>query len=122
VRVAARENAVSAKKISDLQVILTDLMLNSKMKESRDLAKSVHKGAVDNLKAKYKVKDHGVHSAPFYVLMGATMPAVLVELGYLTNPAEANRLKSNAYLQAKAKGLAKGVAAYKTQIERFASL
>ncbi|CAM2059288.1 N-acetylmuramoyl-L-alanine amidase [Desulfovibrionales bacterium] len=121
VRVAARENAVTSKKISDLQAILTDLMLNSKMKESRDLAKSVHGCMVQHLKgSKCEITDHRVRSAPFYVLMGAIMPAVLIELGYLTNPEEARRLASDAYLARKAQGLVDGIMAYKHQIERFA--
>ncbi len=122
VRVAARENAVSARSISDLQVILTDLMLNSKLKESKDLAKSVHSRVVSSVRQKHKVRDHGVRSAPFYVLMGAKMPAILVELGYLTNPEEAKRLQSDDYLKLLAAGVVKGVAAYKKNIERFASL
>jgi N-acetylmuramoyl-L-alanine amidase len=122
VRVAARENAVSARSISDLQVILTDLMLNSKLKESKDLAKSVHSRVVNSVRQKHKVRDHGVRSAPFYVLMGAKMPAILVELGYLTNLEEAKRLQSDDYLKLLAAGVVTGVAAYKHNIERFASL
>jgi len=122
VRVAARENAVSTKSISDLQVILTDLMLNSKLKESKDLAKNVHSRVLQGLRQKHRVDDHGVRSAPFYVLMGAKMPAILVELGYVTNAAEARRLQSDAYLELQAQGLVAGIKAYKRNIERFASL
>lgn len=121
VRVAARENAISAKQISDLQLILTDLMLSAKMKESKDLAKTVQSGAIRNVK-RMGVKDRGPHEAPFYVLMGAKMPAILVELGYITNKAEAKRLGSDKYLDALAQGLVNGVIAYKKQIERFASI
>lgn len=122
VRVAARENAVSTKKISDLQFILTDLMLSSKMKESRELANSVQSASITSLRKHYKIRDQGVRSAPFYVLMGARMPSVLVELGYITNHTEAKRLKSKTYLKRQAEGLAEGIAAYKKAIERFASL
>ena len=122
VRVAARENAVSAKRISDLQVILTDLMLNSKMKESKDLAKSIHSSSLKNIRRKWAVKDQGVREAPFYVLMGAKMPSVLIELGYLTNRTEAKRLKTDRYLSYIADGIVKGVLDYKKQIERYASL
>jgi N-acetylmuramoyl-L-alanine amidase len=121
VRVASRENAVSDRAISDLQVILTDLMLNSKLKESRDLAKNLHGRAVKTTKAKHQLRDHGVHSAPFYVLMGAKMPAVLLELGYITNPDEAKRLNSASYIDSLAEGLAQGVSAYKSALERLAS-
>ncbi|MFW6244183.1 MAG: N-acetylmuramoyl-L-alanine amidase family protein, partial [Desulfovibrionales bacterium] len=123
VRVAARENAVSEKKISDLQVILTDLMLNSKIKESRDLANNVSTATVSHSKRYYAdLRDHGVREAPFYVLMGAKMPAILVELGYLTNARERERLKTDSYLTRMAQGLANGILAYKKQLESYASL
>ncbi|WP_027720820.1 N-acetylmuramoyl-L-alanine amidase [Maridesulfovibrio zosterae] len=122
VRVAARENAISAKRISDLQVILTDLMLNSKMKESKDLAKNIHTKSLANVRRNWSVKDQGVREAPFYVLMGAKMPSVLIELGYLTNRTEAKRLNSDKYLSYIADGIVKGVLEYKKQIERYASL
>ncbi|WP_432734453.1 N-acetylmuramoyl-L-alanine amidase [Maridesulfovibrio sp. FT414] len=122
VRVAARENAVSAKRISDLQVILTDLMLNSKMKESKDLAQNIHTGSLASIRKQWSVNDQGVREAPFYVLMGAKMPSVLIELGYLTNRTEAKRLKSDKYLSFIADGIVQGVLEYKKQIERYASL
>lgn len=122
VRVAARENSVSTNSISDLQVILSDLMLNSKLKESKDLANQVHSRILKDLRKTYKVNDHGVRSAPFYVLMGAKMPAILVELGYVTNANEAKRLQSDEYLQKQADGLVSGIMAYKRNIEKFASL
>ena len=120
VRVAARENAVDAKRISDLQFILTDLMLNSKMKESTDLARGVQKETVKSIRSNWPLKDHGVREAPFYVLMGAKMPAVLIEIGYITNADEAAKLKSDAYLQYLAQGIVDGILAYKHQIERYA--
>ncbi|KUG29196.1 n-acetylmuramoyl-l-alanine amidase [hydrocarbon metagenome] len=118
VRVAARENAVSAKTISDLQLILTDLMLNTKMKESRDLAKTVQDKALSAV-SRWKTRDRGTHEAPFYVLMGARMPAVLVELGYITNSEDAKRLASDKYLEALAQGMVNGLVAYKQRIERY---
>ena len=120
VRVAARENAVDARRISDLQFILTDLMLNSKLKESTDLSKDVQKNLINSVK-KYNVRDHGTREAPFYVLMGAKMPAILVEMGYITNKKECNRLKDDLYLKHLTRGIADGVVAYKRDIERFAS-
>ena len=122
VRVAARENAVSQKKVSDLQAILTDLMLSSKTAESRDLARLVQKRSLAELRGSWRTRDRGPHEAPFFVLIGANMPAVLVELGYITNPDEAKRLTSDAYLNALAKGMVEGIAAYKKRIERYANL
>ncbi|EGJ49900.1 N-acetylmuramoyl-L-alanine amidase [Desulfocurvibacter africanus] len=122
VRVAARENAVSEKRISDLQVILTDLMLNSKVRESTDLAKFVQSATIASVKRSYNLKDHGTREAPFYVLMGAKMPSILVEAGYLTNKNEANRLRNPRYQDMLADGIVQGVLEYKKKIERYASL
>lgn len=121
VRVAARENAVSQKKVSDLQAILTDLMLSAKTSESKDLARFVQKKALAGLRGSWHTRDRGPHEAPFFVLIGANMPAVLVELGYITNPEEAKRLTSEPYLHALAQGMADGIAAYKKRIERYAN-
>lgn len=121
VRVAARENAVSDKNISDLQMILTDLMLTSKIKESVDLARGVHKCGLSAIRGKWTVADHGNREAPFYVLMGAKMPSALLEIGYITNKTEAARLKTDAYLRILARGIADGVMEYKQQIERYAT-
>ena len=119
-RVAARENAVSEKSLSDLQFILTDLMLNAKTQESRDVANFVQDSALGQLRRTgFPAHDNGVRSAPFYVLMGARMPSVLVELGYCTNPDEARRLASEKYLSTLADGIAEGVASYKRKLARF---
>lgn len=123
VRVAARENAVSSKQISDLQLILTDLMLNSKITESRELATKIHARTIQGVRRTHpNLGDNGVREAPFYVLMGAKMPAVLVELGYLTNREESRLLNTDAYLRTLAQHLAQGVLAYKDHIERHAKL
>nr|WP_246197966.1 N-acetylmuramoyl-L-alanine amidase [Solidesulfovibrio aerotolerans] len=122
VRVAARENAASQKKISDLQAILTDLMLSAKTVESKELAGYVQKRAISSIRKSYSTRDRGPHEAPFFVLIGADMPAVLVELGYITNPEDARRLASDAYLQALAQGMVEGVVAYKKRLERYANL
>jgi N-acetylmuramoyl-L-alanine amidase len=120
VRVAARENGVSAKKISDMQFILSDLMLNSKINESRQMASMVEEETLRVMRPKYALSSHGSKGAFFYVLTGARMPSILVELGYLTNPEEAKKLNSDAYLTTMAQGLTRGVLAYKKKLERFA--
>ncbi len=120
IRIAARENAVDAKKISDLQFILSDLMLSSKIQESTDLAIFIQKRSLQSVQSNWKVKNGGTREAPFYVLMGAKMPAVLVEMGYLSNRSEINRLNSNKYLKRLMQGLANGILAYKKTIEQFA--
>lgn len=123
VRVAARENGVTVKKISDMQFILSDLMLNSKIKESKEMANLVHDATLRSVRGKYRsAKDHGVRGAFFYVLTGAKMPSLLAELGYLTNRTEAKRLGSDAYLRRIATGMVAGIESYKRQLEQYASL
>ncbi len=122
-RVAARENAVSTQKISDLQYILTDLMLSSKINESRELANKIHGITIDHVRSKYSsVNDNGIRQAPFYVLMGARMPAILLEMGYMTNEQDLKLLLSDEFIKRMAGGLTKGVVAYRDKIEQFARL
>ena len=117
-RVAARENGVSVASIDDLQVILTDLGLSSKMQESRNLAKDVQSSMEKQIRATgYAVRSNGVRSGPFYVLMGAKMPAILVEVGYCSNKADANYLRDGRYVEIVAEGIANGIMSYKRRIE-----
>ena len=110
VMVAARENATSEKNISDLQTILNDLMLNTKISESSKLAYEVQKGMIFRIKKQYKtVRSLGVKQAPFYVLIGAEMPAILVETGFITNSIERKRLLSQRYLETLANGIVVGI-------------
>ena len=119
VMVAARENATSTKNISDLQGILNALMLNTKIHESSRLAQMVQRGIVSRLNAKYdRVKDLGVKKAPFYVLVGAQMPAILVEAGFLSNYMEKKRLLSESYRHTMAEGISKGINAYIGSIDK----
>jgi len=115
---AARENATSRKNISDLQMILNDLMLNTKINESCRLAELVQRGLVKELRKRYnEVRDRGVRQAPFYVLIGAEMPAILVEVGYITNATENRRLRSDTYLEMTASGIVKGIDSYIKDME-----
>jgi N-acetylmuramoyl-L-alanine amidase len=112
-RVAARENATSTHNISELQDILADLMQNAKIRESSQLAEFVQTSLVAGLeKNRYTTRNLGVKQAPFYVLIGASMPAVLAEISFITNPEESRRLKTSSYLDAIAEQIAKGVATY----------
>lgn len=119
--VAARENATSEKNISDLQSILNDLMLNTKISESSRLAHDVQKGMMGQLKKRFPdTKDLGVKQAPFYVLIGAEMPAILVETGFITNPTERRRLQNRAYLESLADGIVAGMESYIRSISQTA--
>ena len=118
VMVAARENATSEKNISDLQTILNDLMLNTKIYESSRLAHKVQSGMYSAIEKGYGgTRNLGVKQAPFYVLIGAEMPAILVEVGFLSNSTEKKRLMSRKYQQGIAQGICDGIDAYIESIE-----
>ncbi len=112
-RVAALENATSTHNMSEMQDILSELMQNEKINESSQLAEFVQLNMVDGLKKqKFQVKDLGVKQAPFYVLIGAEMPAILAEISFITNPEEAKLMKSEKYLQTLAEQIVAGVLSY----------
>jgi len=112
-RIAALENATSTHQLSDLQDLLLDLMRNSKLNESAKLAEAVQSSLVAGLGRQYaQVVDLGVKRAPFVVLIGARMPAILTEIAFLSNPQEAGRLRDGAYLDAVAQAIAEGVSSY----------
>ncbi|CAK8724109.1 N-acetylmuramoyl-L-alanine amidase [Candidatus Electrothrix laxa] len=112
-RVAALENATSTHNMSEMQDILSELMQNEKINESSQLAEFVQLNMIDGLKKqKFQVKDLGVKQAPFYVLIGAEMPAILAEISFITNPEEAELMKSEKYLQTLAEQIVAGVLSY----------
>jgi N-acetylmuramoyl-L-alanine amidase len=123
-RVAAFENATSTKQISDLEKILQDLLMNTKMKESSQLAKLVQTHIVRGLRVgQYdEVRDLGVKQAPFWVLLGAEMPCVLVETAFITHPREEARLKDREFRRCMAEGMASGIGAYIQQMKGLARL
>ena len=113
IRVAARENATSAKNISDLESILNDLMQNAKINESSRLAAIVQREMTGYLGHKFShIRSKGVKQAPFYVLLGAQMPAILVETSFISNPRECQRLMSSKYQEALCNGIIRGIKTY----------
>ena len=111
--VAARENATSAKNISDLEAILSDLMKNAKIDESSRLAGHVQEAIIRKLKPRYsRIKNNGVKQAPFYVLLGAEMPCILIEVAFITNPRECRRLNSAGYQEDIADAIVTGIQQY----------
>jgi N-acetylmuramoyl-L-alanine amidase len=106
---AARENAASEKKIHELQDILQKIVLNAKTDESRELAEHIQ---LAMSKRRYAGTNRGVKQAPFVVLIGATMPSVLAEVSFITNPDEERRLKTSEYRQQIAEALFKGIKSY----------
>ncbi|NDY70665.1 N-acetylmuramoyl-L-alanine amidase [Desulfobacter hydrogenophilus] len=113
IAVAARENATSRKNISDLAYILNDLMKHAKIEESTRLANDVHKAMIIGMKKKYtKIRDLGVKQAPFYVLLGARMPAILIESSFLSNKTECKRLTTSSYRNDICNAIADGIEKY----------
>ena len=112
-RLAARENATTTKNIGDLQAILNDLMLNSKINESSKLARYVQGSILDEVNGNGgRSNDRGVRQAPFYVLIGAQMPSILIETSFITNKEDARRLADDKFQTALAESIADGVKRY----------
>ena len=116
-RLATLENADGEHRLGDMQKMLADVMLNARVDESRHLAQDIQRLAQFRFKRRqYETKDNGIKSAPFLVLLGAQMPAVLVEIGYCTNREEAARLLTPKYRMTLAEGLAEGILTYKDKL------
>ena len=92
------ENATSERGVSDLQFILADLATKANTEESTRLAQRVQKSLVRDLSVQHKgTKDLGTKEALFYVLLGAKMPAILVETSFLSHPEEEKLLGDEKY-------------------------
>ena len=112
-RLAARENGIAREKISDLQFILSDMVQNLKLEDSITLAHRLQGSVVTQMGRRYgDVRDLGVKKAQFFVLVGARMPSVLVELFFVTNKAEGRALNSEEYQEALADALYDGIKKY----------
>jgi N-acetylmuramoyl-L-alanine amidase len=97
----------------DLQLILWDLAQSRHLTESQAVARLIQ----EELNGALGLRDRGVKQAPFRVLMGAAMPAVLVELGFLSNPEEEQRLGDPEYRGQLADALVRAISRYRTQEE-----
>jgi N-acetylmuramoyl-L-alanine amidase len=112
-QLAAKENGTSLEKVSVLQAILFDLMANYKLNDSAHLADEVQRALHKKIRTRHSdVKNLGVKQGPFYVLVGASMPSILVETAFLSNAAEESRLKDPAYQEMTANGILEGVRSY----------
>ncbi len=110
---AAKENQLTRKSVSDLQIILNELMNNSKIRESIELANMVQASVVKTSQAsRHELYNLGVKRAPFIVLVGARMPSVLIEAGFLTHLDENNFLKTPKYRKLLAEGIYRGISRY----------
>jgi N-acetylmuramoyl-L-alanine amidase len=118
--VAARENASSQKSIFELQDIIQKITLHEKLDESREFAGRLQAALFSfssrNLPGQ---KNRGVKKAPFVVLIGANMPSVLAEIGFLSNSREEALLKKPDYRQKLAESLYRGISKYAESLSHF---
>jgi N-acetylmuramoyl-L-alanine amidase len=89
----------------EVDLILNDLSLNAAQADSSRLAYAVHERVV----AATGDVDRGVHQAPFFVLTGARMPAVLLEVGFISNPDQERQLLASAYEDEVAEAIVQGI-------------
>lgn len=113
--VAARENMTARKNVGELHDLVEKIALNTKVKESQEFAAKVQTALVQTERG----RDRGVKRAPFVVLIGATMPSILTEVGFLSNSREESQLKKGDYRQRVAEALYNGVAGYARSLSHF---
>ncbi|MBV9766444.1 MAG: N-acetylmuramoyl-L-alanine amidase [Acidobacteriaceae bacterium] len=110
---ATRENATSASSISDLNDLLHKAVLQAKLEESREFAQRVQTSLwAGSVKMNNRSRDRGVRQAPFVVLIGATMPSILAEIGFVSNPHDEKLMRRGDQRQKIAEALFKGVSQY----------
>jgi N-acetylmuramoyl-L-alanine amidase len=113
IRLAARENSTSRKNVSDLQFILSDMTQNMKLEDSVTLAHRLQSSVVSTLSGHMRdVRDLGVKKALFYVLVGARMPSVLVEMFFITHREEGRAMSQTRLQDAMADALYDGIQQY----------
>jgi N-acetylmuramoyl-L-alanine amidase len=116
-RLAARENGTARNKVSDLQFILSDMTQNMKLDDSITLAHRLQGSLVSTMTKKMAdVRDLGVKKALFYVLVGARMPSVLVEMFFITNRTEARVMTRDDHQNAVVDSLYDGIEKYKQTV------
>lgn len=112
-RLAAFENGTRVYEVSGIQALLAKHHRRAQVAGSRRLAEQIHRHTLARGRSVApRLADRGVRSAMFYVLVGARMPAVLLEASFLTHEPDARALATRGYRQALAQGLASGIASY----------
>ncbi len=105
---AMRENAGAEYNMTELDALVGRILKESKSTESRRLAQLIQ----TQLTSGKRVKNRGVKHAPMVILIGTKVPAVLVEVGFISNPTEGQRLTTKAYQRQLAASIAKGIEQY----------
>jgi N-acetylmuramoyl-L-alanine amidase len=117
---AAKENASAQSTIFDLKEVLAKIAMKDKIDESREFASSVQNSLFAlSSKNNAAAKNRGIKKAPFVVLIGASMPSVLAEIGFLTNATDEALLKKPEHRQKIAEALYKGVSSYADSLSHF---
>ena len=113
--VAARENATANVRMADMPKLIEQIMNNNRIEESRELAGAMQQSmAMRVLGREEHPLNRGVKTAGFHVLLGAKMPAILVEVGFVSNRAEAKLLRTEPHRKKLAVAISDGVARYLT--------
>lgn len=117
---ATRENAGSQLTVYEEQELLEKIALKDKVEESREFASRVQT-ALFTLSAKTdaRSKDRGVKKAPFVVLIGASMPSVLAEIGFVSNAHDERVMRREEYRERTAEALYKGISSYANTLSHF---
>jgi N-acetylmuramoyl-L-alanine amidase len=119
--VAARENGVPPSDVNDLQATVAKLRVSEVSPHSRRLAELVQRQIVEGMPHAFQpVPDLGAKKGPFYVLFLSSMPAVLVEVGFVTNRTEATYLADPGYVEAMSGQIAEALARYREDGQRVA--
>ncbi len=118
--VAARENASSTETVYDLHSLLQKIALKDKVDESREFAGDIqHSLYLASARSNSRTRDRGVRKAPFVVLIGASMPSVLAEVGFISNPRDEKLMRRPQHRQQIAESLYRGVAQYAGSLSHF---
>lgn len=117
--VAARENASSDLSIHDLRDLIQKIALKDKVEESREFAAKLQSSLNKVTSTNTAAKNRGVKKAPFVVLIGASMPSVLAEIGFLSNSREEALLRRSEYRDKIAEALFQGLAHYADTLSHF---
>ncbi|MCC7498193.1 MAG: N-acetylmuramoyl-L-alanine amidase [Bryobacterales bacterium] len=117
--VAARENASSRKTVYELKDLLQRIALQDKIEESKEFAGRVQAALYGLSSRSIRQRNRGVKKAPFVVLIGAQMPSILAEIGFVSNAHEENLMKRSDYRDKLAEALYKGVAQYASTLSHF---
>ncbi|HVE70724.1 MAG TPA: N-acetylmuramoyl-L-alanine amidase [Thermoanaerobaculia bacterium] len=112
-KAAETENASASSSVSDLNLILWDLAHQAYVGESSRFAQAIQ----EEMNSATSVANRGVKQAPFKVLVGATMPAALVEVGFISNPEEEAKLQTQEFQNLMVEALTRAVQRYKTDYE-----